>query len=63
MLPEELQKLVHEAGVYGSGLQGILLDAALRKLLAARGGGMLKITNVREDNGKHTLVIEFVETK
>lgn len=63
MLPEELKKLLQESGVYGAGLQGILLDAALRKLITAPLPGVLTVRKERLPNGKYVLSVQYVEDK
>lgn len=63
MLPEELKKLLAESGIYGAGLQGILLDAALRRLITSPRPGVLTLRKERESNGKFLLTVDYAEDK
>lgn len=63
MLPEELKKLLQESGIYGAGLQGILLDAFLRQLMTSPLPGVLTVRKERLPDGKYTLSVQYVEDK
>lgn len=63
MLPDELKKLLRESDIYGAGLEGILLDAFLRRLITSTLPGVLTIGKERLPNGKFVFSVEYVEDK
>lgn len=63
MLPDELKKLLRESGIYGAGLEGILLDAFLRKLVTSPLPGVLTVRKQRTPDGKFMLTVEYLEDK